>query len=127
MEELAEAIDPAAVERIMAATRIKCSWRMRLARAEMLARSEEVEAARCEFETDWVFLSEAGWREDLVFTVLRHRTLGTVIELGHSQGRSFLFKVRTSGDTPTSTPGNTPRHPDKVKMCREDAYFADWR
>jgi hypothetical protein len=73
-------------------------------------------------------LQGADWRDpqkhtpDL--TVLRHKELGTVIELKHAagSGKSFVFK-----ETSVGTRGTTPRNASKVKICREDTYVADWR
>jgi len=85
------------------------------------------------WDTPWRMLQGADWRNpqkhtpDL--TVLRHTEFGTVIELklAPGSGKSFVFKETTVGNTPQNTPGNTPRHAGKVKICRDDAYVADWR
>ena len=85
------------------------------------------------WDTPWRMVQGTDWRDpnspSFDTTVLRHSIYGTVIELKHAQGsgKSFVFKATTTGDTPKNTPGNTPRHADKVKICREDAYVADWR
>jgi Ca2+-binding EF-hand superfamily protein len=80
------------------------------------------------WNTPWRMLQGADWRDpqkhtpDL--TVLRHKELGTVIELKHAagSGKSFVFK-----ETSVGTRGTTPRNASKVKICREDTYVADWR
>lgn len=85
------------------------------------------------WDTPWRMLQGSDWRDpnswSVDLTVLRHSVYGTIIELKHlkGSGKSFVFKPTTKGDTPKSTPGNTPRHADKVKICRDDAYVADWR
>ena len=55
---------------------------------------------------------------------MKHKT---VIEIDAENGKSFVFKAQITGTTPHNTPGNTPRYPNKVKLCREDAYVCDWR
>ena len=39
----------------------------------MGGKEDEDEGGAGEFETEWVFLTASGWREDLVFTVLIER------------------------------------------------------
>ena len=77
--------------------------------------------------SEWRFLKGEGWRPDLNYLCLLHKTYKTIIEIDAENGRSFVFKAETSGTTPANTPGNTPRYPNKVKLCRDDAYVSDWR
>ena len=80
------------------------------------------------WDTPWRMLQGADWRDPQKHTpdvtVLRHKELGTVIELKHAagSGKSFVFK-----ETSFATRGTTPRNASKVKICREDTYVADWR
>jgi len=85
------------------------------------------------WDTPWRMVQGSDWRNpdssSVDLTVFRHSIHGTVIELKHSQGsgRSIVFQPASAGDTPNNKPGNTLRRADKVKICRDDAYVADWR
>ena len=77
--------------------------------------------------SEWIFIKGEGWRPDVQYLYLFHKTFRTIIEFDTNNGRSFVFKAQISGSTPSSTPGNTPRFANKVKLCRDDAYVSDWR
>jgi len=75
------------------------------------------------WESPWVMLQGPDWRNPNAsspdLTVLRHKVHGSTIELKHAagSGKSFVFKAT----------GTASASGDRVKICREDAYVADWR
>jgi hypothetical protein len=93
---------------------------MKMSNADVVKDSDDAASA-------WIFIKGEGWRPELQYFYLFHQSYRTVIEFDVNNGRSFVFKAEISGSTPASTPGNTPRFPNKVKLCRDDAYMSDWR
>mmetsp|Transcript_43379 Transcript_43379/g.84721 ORF Transcript_43379/g.84721 Transcript_43379/m.84721 type:complete len:289 (-) Transcript_43379:100-966(-) len=68
-----------------------------------------------------------GWRADIKLLVLMHTTNRIFIELSPDESTGFVYKIGIKGDTPSNTPGNTPRLPHKVKRCNHEGYLNDWR
>jgi hypothetical protein len=90
-------------------------------------KAEECNKSVTDVTSEWMFIKGEGWRPELKYLCLLHKTYKTIIEIDTENGRSLVFKAQTSGTTPENTPGNTPRYPNKVKLCRDDAYVSDWR